>query len=374
MTPEGFNFEFLGLVGLADPIRPTASAAIQSCHQAGIRVVMITGDYPQTAMAIAKQLRIPVDHLITGRDLEEATPAVIHQTNVFARILPSQKLKIVEQYKSRGEIVAMTGDGVNDAPALKAANIGIAMGQRGTDVAREASGIVLLNDDLSSIVTAVKLGRRIFDNIKKAMSYIFAIHIPIAGLTLVPLILGWPLLFFPIHIAFLQLIIDPICSIAFEAEPAEDNVMERPPRKLNQSIFSRRMVMLSVFQGLSILLVTLVIYGLALYFNHTPDEARALAFTTLIIANLGLILVDRSWMGTLWENIRMPNHALWGIVLAAFSFLILSLNLPFFRRLFHFGQISLANFFLCITIGIFSVLWFEIIKVIAKRMQFNINE
>jgi Ca2+-transporting ATPase len=232
---EGFAFEYLGLVGLADPVRPTAADAIAECYTAGIRVVMITGDYPVTAQSIARQIGLAnPGEVVTGSELDGMTDAELKQrvarVNLFARVIPEQKLRLVIALKSNGEIVAMSGDGVNDAPALKAAHIGVAMGGRGTDVAREASSLVLLDDDFSSIVHAVKLGRRIFDNLKKAMAYIFAIHVPIAGLSLIPALFGWPLLLMPVHIVFLELIIDPACSTAFEAEPEEADVMRRPPR------------------------------------------------------------------------------------------------------------------------------------------------
>lgn len=378
-TPEGFKFQFLGLIGLSDPIRPTAKHAIDHCHSAGIRVVMITGDYPTTALAIAKQLDMQKhDEIVTGNEIEKTTDVnlkeKINKTNIFARILPRQKLKIIYMLKSNDEIVAMTGDGVNDAPALKAAHIGIAMGERGTDVAREASSIVLLNDDLSSIVEAIKLGRRIFDNIKKAMAYIFAVHIPIAGLTLIPLIVGWPLLFFPIHIAFLQLIIDPACSIAFEAEPEEKNIMNRPPRKLQKSIFSRRMIVLSIIQGIIVLMISLSIYGIALFFNKTENEARALAFTTLIIANLCLILTNRSWSGTILENFKKPNPSMWWIIGGGLIFISAALYIPFMRHLFHFDFLHFNDIILCLTAGIFSTVWFELSKIISKKFKFKLDE
>ena len=221
-----FNFEFLGLVGLADPVRPTVAAALRDCYQAGIRMVMITGDYPGTARSIARQIGLAhPEEVVTGPELdtmsEEELQGRIKTVNIFARVVPEQKLRLVQALKANGEVVAMTGDGVNDAPALKSAHIGIAMGGRGTDVAREASAIVLLDDDFGSIVKAIRLGRRIYDNLRKAMAFIFAVHVPIAGLALLPLILGMPLIFTPIHIAFLEMVIDPACSIVFEAEPID---------------------------------------------------------------------------------------------------------------------------------------------------------
>jgi Ca2+-transporting ATPase len=231
-----FAFAFFGLVGLADPIRPTVPGAIQECYSAGIRVVMITGDYPATAQSIGRQIGLrSVGEIVTGPELDRMDEEQLRQrlvtANIIARVVPEQKLRIVNALKAAGEIVAMTGDGVNDAPALKSAHIGIAMGGRGTDVAREAAGPVLLDDDFSSIVQAVRLGRRIFDNSKKAVSYIFAIHVPIAGLSLIPVFFSdWPFILLPVHIVFLELIIDPSCTPIFEAESAEPNTMTRPPR------------------------------------------------------------------------------------------------------------------------------------------------
>ena len=248
-----FAFEFVGLVGLADPLRASVPAAVAECRTAGIKVVMITGDYPATARAIARQAGLDADDVVTGDDLKAMSDAQLARrartATVFARIMPEQKLRIVNALKANGEIVAMTGDGVNDAPSLKAAHIGIAMGGRGTDVAREASSIVLLDDDFGSIVKAVRLGRRIYDNLRKAMGFIFAVHVPIAGLALLPLLFGLPILFGPMHIAFLEMVIDPVCSLVFEAETEEDDVMRRPPRSPEEPLFSRHLIAWSVLQG-----------------------------------------------------------------------------------------------------------------------------
>ncbi len=238
-TQAGFTFQYLGLVGLADPLRPGVADAVKQCQSAGIRVIMTTGDYPATARAIASAANIQASSVLSGDDLEklsdEALARQIADVSVFARIMPNQKLRIVEALKANGQVVAMTGDGVNDAPSLKAAHIGIAMGGRGTDVAREASSIVLLDDDFSSMVRAIALGRRIYDNLRKAMSFIFAVHVPIAGMAIIPLLAGFPLLLGPVHIAFLEMIIDPVCSLVFEAEPQEENTMKPPPREIRRS-------------------------------------------------------------------------------------------------------------------------------------------
>ncbi|MGI9245654.1 MAG: cation-translocating P-type ATPase, partial [Steroidobacteraceae bacterium] len=260
-----FVFEFLGLVGLHDPIREDVPEAIGLARSAGIRVVMITGDYPGTARSIARDAGLDAGlDVVTGPELEEmddtALGSRIQQVSVFARIVPQQKLRIVRALQARGEVVAMTGDGVNDAPALKAADIGIAMGQRGTDVAREAAALVLTDDAFASIIRAVRLGRRIYDNLKKAMGYILAVHVPIAGISLLPVLLPrlfgieLPLVLMPAHVAFLELIIDPACSLVFEAEREESDIMRRAPRGRGDRLFSRRMIATSVAQGLMVML------------------------------------------------------------------------------------------------------------------------
>ncbi len=360
-----FNFEFIGLIGLADPVRPTVAPALKECHAAGIRVVMITGDYPATAAAIASQIGLPVGSggVINGAELgkmdDETLCEHVRYSNIFARMVPEQKLRLVNALKANGEVVAMTGDGVNDAPALKAAHIGIAMGGRGTDVAREAASLVLLDDDFASIVHAVRLGRGIFDNLRKAMAYIFAVHIPIVGLSLIPLLLGWPPVFAPVHIVFLEMIINPACSIAFEAEPAEHDVMRRPPRPPKEPLFGTRILLISLLQGIFVLLATLLVLGYALHNGATEETARALTFTTLVIGSLGLILVNRSWLHTIFKAFDNRNPSFWWVSGGAFVFLILTLVVPFLREVFHFSSILPRQFGLCVIVGLASVVWFE---------------
>ena len=291
-----FSFNFLGLIGLADPLRPNVKESVAECAEAGVRVVMITGDYPGTARSIAAQCGLQSPELVTlGTEVDGFTDTelaeVAEVSSVFARVIPEQKLRLVRALQMRGEVTAMTGDGVNDAPALKAADIGIAMGGRGTDVAREAADLVLLNDDFTSIVSAIRLGRRIFDNLRKAMAYIIAIHIPIIGLSLVPIFLGLPLILMPVHIVFMELIIDPACSVVFEAEPEERDVMNRPPRRPWERVLSRQTVVLSLAQGMAVTVVCLLLFWLGLREGMTPNAARSIAFTALIVANVGLIIV-----------------------------------------------------------------------------------
>lgn len=363
-----FDFEFLGLVGLADPVRPGVATALEECGTAGVRVVMITGDYPATAAAIAREAGLAAGSggIVSGPELSRMDDATLRErvrrSNIFARMVPEQKLRLVNALKANSEVVAMTGDGVNDAPALKAAHIGIAMGAHGTDVAREAAALVLLDDDFSSIVRAVRIGRGIFDNLRKAMAYILAVHIPIAGLSLIPLLLGWPPVFAPVHIVFLEMIINPACSIAFEAEPAESDVMQRPPRDPLQPLFGVRTLSLSLLQGTALLLASLAVLGYALQEGAAESQARAMTFSTLVIGNLGMILVNRSWRHTFRQSLRGHNPALWWVIGGASAFLALALTVPFLNTAFHFGQITASQAMLCLAAGLCSALWFELLK------------
>jgi Ca2+-transporting ATPase len=369
-----FKFEYIGLIGLADPVRPGVAEAVKDCHTAGIRVVMITGDYPVTARNIADQIGLRhLDGIMTGSELDamsdDELKRRIGSVNIFARVVPEQKLRIVNALKDNGEIVAMTGDGVNDAAALKSAHIGIAMGGRGTDVAREAAALVLLDDDFSSIVRAIRMGRRIYDNLKKAMAYIFAIHVPIAGMSFLPLFFNWPLVLLPVHIVFLELIIDPACSIVFEAEKSEGDVMNRPPRRLDAPLFDRITIVLSILQGFSVLIVTASVFMIAIQSGLGEDEARTLCFTTLILANIGLILTNRSWQTRIWVNITKPNPALWWVIGGALLFLAFVLYLPVTQGIFHFSQLNIADVAICLGAAVLSILWFEFIKPVKAKVD-----
>ena len=370
-TPRGFSFKFLGLAGLSDPVRETVPAAVSECRQAGIRVVMITGDYPVTARAIARQAGIDASgDVLTGQQLDklndEELAKILPATTVFARVLPEQKLRIVKVLKSMGQVVAMTGDGVNDAPALKAANIGIAMGGRGSDVAREAAALVLLDDAFESIVAAIRLGRRIFDNLRKALSYILAVHIPIAGLALLPLLLGWPIVFFPVHVVFLELIIDPACSIAFEAEPEEPDTMRRGPRPSSASLFDRRDVIVGVAQGAIGLLGVLAVYATAID-RVAEEQARAMAFAGVVAVNIGLILANRSRWESLRGSLARHNPFLWWIVSAAMGVLLLAIYVAPVSQLFRFAPLSTGQLLLCFAPAAFMLVATEILKSMRRR-------
>jgi Ca2+-transporting ATPase len=371
-SQQELTYELIGLVGLADPIRPEVPAAVEECHRAGIRVIMITGDYPGTAQNIARQVGISTpDQVLTGVEVGRMNDSELKErvgsTNVFARMVPEQKLRLVNALKANGEVVAMTGDGVNDAPALKAAQIGIAMGGRGTDVARESADLVLLDDSFSSIVEAIRQGRRIFDNLRKAMSFVFAVHVPIAGLALIPVLARWPLVLMPVHIVFLELIIDPACSIAFEAEPEEPGSMQRAPRKADEPLLSRRRIVMSVLQGLSVLLVVFLVFVSARYRGESETTARALAFTILVIGNLMLILTNRSWTSSIVATLRTPNRSLWWVVLGAIVLLVLVIYVPFLQTLFRFAPLHLPDIAVCLAGGVASLLWFEGWKFVRNK-------
>jgi P-type Ca2+ transporter type 2C len=365
-SPRGFAFKFSGLVGLADPLRASVPEAVSQCRSAGVRVVMITGDYPATAQAIARQAGLDADDMISGVQLEAMSDAELTQrvktATVFARIMPEQKLRIVMALKANGDIVAMTGDGVNDAPSLKAAHIGIAMGGRGTDVAREASSIVLLDDDFGSIVQAVRLGRRIYDNLRKAMSFIFAVHVPIAGLALLPLLFGLPILFGPMHIAFLEMVIDPVCSLVFEAETEEDDVMARPPRAPDEPLFSRHMIIWSLLQGALAFGLVAVIYVVALEQGMPIDEVRALTFFSLVMAIVGLTFVNRTFSASIITAVSRRNTALRWVLTGVASMLALTLLWPFARNLFRFGPLHLNDLAVTLCAGIIVLIVLELAK------------
>ena len=372
--PDGqhdFDFQFVGLLGFVDPVRATVPGAVSEAYAAGMRVIMITGDYPGTATHVARQcgIRDP-ENYICGPELERLDHLQLREriktTNVFARVVPEQKLAIVNALKANGEIVAMTGDGVNDAPALKAANIGIAMGERGTDVAREASALVLLNDDFSSIVHAVRLGRRIYDNLKKAMAFIFSVHVPIAGMALLPVLFGLPIVLLPAHIAFLELVIDPACSTVFEAVAEEKDVMKRPPRSLRDPLFSKKTVLLSFLQGASALAAVLGVFLLALFLKKGEMEARTLAFATLVFANLTLIVTNLSWTRGFISIIGERNIALWSVAAVTLPALGAVIFIPPLRAVFHFSVLSPLELVLTLASGMLSVLWFEWYKKLSR--------
>jgi Ca2+-transporting ATPase len=371
-TPQGFDFTFLGLVGLADPLRAAVPAAVRECLDAGIRVVMITGDHPLTARAIALQAGLVADgETISGTELAAMSDAELGQraakATVFARVLPEQKLRIINALQAGGEVVAMTGDGVNDAPSLKAAHIGIAMGARGTDVAREASALVLLDDDFSAIVKAIRLGRRIYDNLRKAMAFTFAVHVPIAGLSLLPLLFGLPLVFSPVHIAFLELLISPVCSIVFESEVEEDDVMKRRPRDPAAPLFSAPMIAGSLLQGALVLVLVGGFFVALLGRDVDAALARAAAFTALVACSVALIIANRSFSGHLIKALCRPNRALWRMMAVTAALLAAVLLIAPLRRLFQFAPLTPTLLAAALALGIGALLVLEAIKALISK-------
>ena len=368
-----FTFDYVGLIGFADPLRTTVPAAVMECRAAGIRVIMITGDYPSTALAIGQQAGLDFEKVLTGDEIEKLNDAelvtALKVTSIFARIRPNQKLRLVQLIKNNGETVAMTGDGVNDAPAIKAADIGIAMGGRGTDVAREASHIVLLDDDFGSIVKTVRLGRRIYDNLRKAIEFIIAVHIPIAGLAILPLLFGLPLILTPLHIAFLEMIIDPACSVVFEAEAEESNVMQRPPRDPKTPLVLPKRVLWSVLQGLVILSILAVILLMATRMKLAEADSRTLVFTSLVMMNMGLILINRSFSASLVTAILKPNRSLWVLLCSVSAILAIAIIWQPARHLFRFGQLDWGLLTISVISSVITIMILEVIK--SRFFKYN---
>lgn len=370
---QGLPLVFVGLVGLADPLRDSVPQAVAQCRRAGIEVKMITGDYPVTATAIAREAGLDGQTPLTGKELDTLDDTALRerlrQGDVFARIMPEQKLRLVNAMKAAGAVVAMTGDGVNDAPSLKAAHIGIAMGGRGTDVAREAAAIVLLDDDFGSIVGAVRLGRRIYDNLRKAVSFIFAVHLPIAGLAILPLLFGLPIILGPIHIAFLEMVIDPVCTLVFEGEEEEPDIMDRPPRSPTERLFSAGLIGWSITQGLTAFAAVAAIMFYGADKGMPADELRALTFFTLVIVIIALILVNRSFKASVAAALGRPKPALL-VVLATVSALLALVNMwPFAQGIFRFGPLHIDDLALTASAGLGVLLVLEVIKPFWQRRR-----
>lgn len=362
-----FDFQFLGLVALEDPVRADVPAAIAECHAAGIRVVMITGDHPATATSIARQAGLTMNgNILTGAEMaamsDEALAIELPGTDIFCRVQPEHKLRLVQAFRSQGEVVAMTGDGVNDAPALKAAHIGVAMGARGTDVAREAGSLVLLNDDFSSLVTAVRYGRRIFANLRKAIVFVVAVHVPIVGLSIVPVLFGWPMVLMPAHILFLQLIIDPSCSMVFEAQELEPNAMRAKPRPPDAHLFEAAILIRGLWQGVGLFALLLGVYVWCRSETGSDDLARAMTFIVLVLANIGLIYVNRTWDTVSWHGEGGVNR--YFVWMALFTVLLLAavLTVPGAARLFAFVRPPIPMLFMAVGAALLSMLWFEAVK------------
>lgn len=364
-----FEFSFLGLIGIADPIRSGVPDSITECHNAGIRVVMLTGDHPITASVIAKKIGLKnPENIVSGNQLEEMSNDEISKltktVSVFSRVMPSQKLLLVNALKNSGEVVAMTGDGVNDAPALKSANIGIAMGARGTDVARESADIVLLDDDFSSIVEAIRTGRKVYVNIKNTLTYLFAIHIPIAGISILPVILNSPLILLPAHIALLHIIIEPAFSLAFEMESNAKDVMVNKPRSPNEPLYNRNVWYPSLIRGIILLLALICVYFISLWSNKGETETRTLVFTTLILSNAFLIYLIRPIKISALKKIKFePNKFVSWLMAGSIVTLGLSIYIPILQKLFGFSYLHPIDIFICLIISIMTTILSEIVLI-----------
>jgi Ca2+-transporting ATPase len=373
LSQEEFSFEFLGLIAFNDPPKPGMAHVIQSFYDAGISVKIITGDYAETALAIADSIKL--DHsgeVLSGKEVMQLSKDELQQkikhVNIFARMFPEAKLKVIDALKENGEVVAMTGDGVNDAPALKAAHIGIAMGRRGSEVAKSAASVILTDDDLGNMTAAIALGRKIYDNLKKAIRYIVSIHIPIILIVTLPLLMFWKYtdIFSPVHVIFLELIMGPTCSIIYENEPMEPGTMQRPPKHISSTFLSSKQLMLSVIQGL---IITAGCLGIGYYYMRGNDEAtvRTVIFITLLFSNIFLTLVNRSFDYSIRTTIRYRNNLVPLIIFITLVIIVSLLILPFMQDLFRLSVLSGSTIFSCILIALVSTFWVELWKVSGKR-------
>lgn len=373
-SPNGFEFKYLGLIHLHDPVRVGVPEAVAECARAGVRTVMITGDYPGTALSVAKEVGLNFQAgVITGPELGKMSDLElaerIKSVSVFARMVPEQKLRLIRALKLDGEVVGMTGDGVNDAPALRAADIGIAMGGRGTDVAREAASLVITDDDFASIASGIRQGRGIFANLQKAMSYIIAVHVPIFGMALIPVfVTKWPLVLLPAQIAFLELIIDPASSIVFESEQTDPEIMSRKPRDVNAKMFNKSSLGFSIAQGFGVLVVVLAVYLWALESGKSDDLVRTISFGTLMLGNIALVLVNRSQHLSIIQTFRRRrNKTIKWVLGGGIGMLALLINVPIMREAFNLSYLNFSQWALVLVAGFGSVLWFEMYKMIRQQ-------
>lgn len=364
-----FPWQFEGLLAFYDPPKENVAQVFNQFYQAGLRVMMITGDHKATAEHISRSAGLKGWELsMTGKQIMDLSDAdlqdAVQRVNVFARMFPDAKLRVVNALKANGEIVAMSGDGVNDGPALKSAQIGVAMGKKGTEIAKSAASLVLLEDDLHGMVLAIAMGRRIYDNLRKAIRYIISIHLPIVLVVLLPLLLGWPYvhILMPLHVIFLELVMDPTAAVAFENEPAEPNLMQKPPRNAEASLFSWNELGVSLLQGAIITAGVLGMYQWALYQGLPETGVRSMVFATMVFANLFLTLANRSFDFALPQTIRYKNPVLPIILAISALVLLLILYLPWLSKLFGMEPLSITNLAWCLLAGFSSVVWFECYK------------
>lgn len=365
---EDFHWKYLGFLCLFNPPKENALQVLQGFFNAGVQVKMITGDYATTASAIAEMVGIRHAKILTGDEVmrmsREELSARAGEVHVYARMFPEAKLRVIQALKDRGEVVAMTGDGVNDGPALKAAHIGVAMGKRGTEIARQAASLVLINDDLQGMLEAVRLGRKIYQNLKKAISYIVSIHVPIILTVTLPLFFGWSFteLFTPVHVIFLELVMGPTCSIAFENEPAEPGKWQHSPGRRNGSFFSPKELGRSLLQGLFISGLILFLYHSDLRGGLPAEVIRTRAFSLLVFCNILLTLVNRSFLQPVWQTLLVPNRILWLMLTLTLGILLLTIYQPYLRELFGFALLQWQELFFCFIVTAPAVLWVELLK------------
>jgi P-type Ca2+ transporter type 2C len=373
---QDLHFEFRGLLAFYDPPKKNIQKVFEDFYAAGIQVKIVTGDSAATTSAIAKQVGFAsADKTLTGDELmhlsNEELQHRVMDTNIFTRMFPEAKLRIINALKSQQQVVAMTGDGVNDGPALKAAHIGIAMGKKGTEIARQAASLILIDDDLSKMVDAIAMGRKIYTNLKKAIQYIISIHIPIILTVVMPLVLNWiyPAIFSPVHVIFFELIMGPTCSIIYENEPIEKNAMLQKPRPVSTTFFSWRELATSVMQGLAITIGTLSAYQYSVHNGYGENLTRTMVFTTLIVANIFLTLINRSFYYSILTTLTYKNKLVFYIILATLGLLTMMLNIPYITSFFYLQNLNVSQLSICLGIGCGSVIWYEIIKAIKRTTQ-----
>lgn len=373
---QSFRFQFKGLVAFYDPPKKNMTAVLRAFGDAGIEVKIITGDNLATTQNIAAQINFAgAEHGIDGEQLnalpDAALKTAVREMKIFTRMFPEAKLRVIEALKANGEVVAMTGDGVNDGPALKSAHIGIAMGKKGTEIAKEASSIIISDDDLAKMVDAVAMGRRIYSNLKKAIQYIISIHIPIILTVFIPLALGWlyPNILSPVHVIFLELIMGPTCSIIYENEPMESNSMFQKPRPFSSTFFNWGELTTSIIQGLVITLGSLAVYQYAVQQGYSENMTRTMVFTTLVAANIFLTLVNRSFFYSVITTIRYKNNLVPGIIFSTVAIMALLLFAGPLRTIFKFERPGTAQLAVSVLAGFVSVTWFEVLKYLKRRKE-----
>ncbi|HTJ12618.1 MAG TPA: cation-translocating P-type ATPase, partial [Dinghuibacter sp.] len=376
---DAFDWQFKGLLALYDPPKPEVREELARWLDAGIDVKLVTGDFPETARTIATLVGLPTTGaVLKGDDVMAMPPAALkiaaRSTHLFTRMFPEAKLKLIDALKASGEIVAMMGDGVNDGPALRSAQIGIAMGGRGTEIARRAADLILTDDNLAKVTEAIRQGRKIYYNLKKAIRYIISIHVPIMIIASVPLLLNWkyPNVFTPIHIIFLELIMGPTCSVFFEKEPVESHIMEKRPRRHTGGIFTMKELAVSFLQGAAIAAGILIVYFHYMQTNHTLPYVRTLVFITLVTANVFLTFINRSFEHSMLTTFRYKNPLAWWLLAVSALFLVILVFFPPIQRVFGLVRLSGNDYLLCLLTAIGTTWWLDLYKILVKQHSLEI--